>query len=212
MASNMEKFSYQSQSLEKEKEKLRSDLAVLEATEGYSKLTPRQQQIIRVSLCIQARAERDMHPNHKNDPWYYDWFKAEKFLPRYKKSLEHIQKWYCHASVAALETGDLSPSRPPNCPKEFFDAAYFEIHQESELKKVLEFFDYPSVVHIGCELGKERGEMTKQHTFLALGPNQKGDIIIWEKTKVRLPYRVTTLSQVYEDYSDSHCWGVRKLR
>ena len=175
-------------------------------------ITEKQREIIRVSLIVQARAERDMDPSHRNDPWHYDWHKRRGLRPRYSGSLEHIKRWYCHASVAAIENQDLSSFRPQDCPKEFFDAAYLAIHQEFELKKAVEFFGFPCVVHVSTELGNSYGETTKFHTFLALGHGPEGQIVVWEKKRIQLPYRVISLSQVYGDYPHAHYWGFRKLR
>src|SRR3989339_263798 len=212
MGRNMEKYSHKNVELGQEREKIVCDFAILEATEGFAQLTEKQREIIRVSLIVQARAERDMDPSHKNDPWYYDWRKRRGLRAKYQGSLEHIKQWYCHVAVAALENEDLSPTRPPNCKREFFDGAYLDIDQEFELRKAVEFFGYPCVVHVSTELGNSSGETTKFHTFLALGHGPKGEIVVWEKQRIGLPYRVVSLSQVYDDYSHAHFWGFRNLR
>lgn len=212
MGENMEKYTYKNKELEAEREKYRSDIATLEATEGWSLLTDRQREIIRTTLYLQARAQRDMHPDHKNDPWYYDWFKKANWTPKYQASMAHILNWYCHVAVYALENCDLSAEYPPDCPLEFFDGAYFEVRQYYEITKAIEFFGFPSVVHVSDENGNLSGEDKKYHTFVAMGHGINGEIVVWEKIRQREPYRVTTLKQVHNDYSNILYWGVRKLR
>ncbi len=208
----MEKITHRNPDLDKEQTKYRHDVAQLEVTEGYALLSEDQRAIIRSTLIVQIRAERDMDPTHKNDPWYYDWLKNRGHRPKYQKSLEHVKQWYCHAAVAALEGQGLSGTRPPNCQVDFFDGAYLPIDQEFELRKAVEFFGFPCVVHVSTELGNSSGEKTKYHTLLALGHDPEGQIVVWEKQRIGLPYRITQLSQVYEDYRHVHCWGFRKLR
>lgn len=208
----MEKFSHKNEALAVEMERIKRDLAILEATEGFARLTPRQQQIIRTSLFLQARAERDMHPNHKNDPWYYDWFKRSSHVPEYQESLSHVKHWYCHAAIASLESGQLSGDIPPEHPDSFFNAAYFVIHDIQELKQAISFFDFPTVVHVNSDSDNLIGEVSQYHSFLVLGYDQEKNIVVWEKEGFSYPYRITTLKQVYVEYNNFRYWGVRKLR
>ncbi len=198
--------------IELENNKYREDLAKLQETNGWYLLTPRQQKIIRACQLLQPRAERDMDPNHKNDPYYFDWFKKTEFRPQYQKSLEHIKNLYCHTAIYALENESISGEAPRHCPKEFFDAAYFMFTHEFELKKALEFFGFPCVVHASTENGNEYGETTKAHSFLVLGKDHRSDTVVWGKTRIKEPYKVTTLSQVFLDYPYIKYWGIRKLR
>lgn len=200
-------------SFEAEREKYRRDLASLEQTEGFGKLTPRQQQIIRVSLYLQARAERDMHPEHKNDPWYYDWFKSiSEFKPGYQECLHHIQEWYCHAAIASLESGSLQGMHPQPHPKKFFDAEYFEFKCEYDLERMINYFGFPTVVHINSKPANFVGEESQYHSFLALGYGPTKSILVWEKNGFNFPYRVVNLEEVYEEYQSFRYWGLRKLR
>jgi hypothetical protein len=209
----MEKYSYQNEALTVEKEKFKRDLAILEATEGFARLAPRQRKIIRASLILQARAERDMDPNHKNDPWYYDWHKRTGHRTRYRGSLEHIVQWDCHGAIACLESGKALGYEPPENPKEFFNADYFELANASEVEKAIETVGFPCVVHINEVLGNIAGEKTQWHSFLALGHDDRQSIVTWEKIGFYLPYRVARLNQVVDDYSaNAHYWGFRKLR
>lgn len=208
----MEKLIYRSQALASEKEKLRRDFALLQSTEGYSKLTPRQQEIIRVSLLLQARADRTLEVS-KPKSWPLRLFcqDSEVFFQN-PECQDHIESWYCHAAIASLESGQLSGDFPPKHPDSFFNAAYFEIHNIQEIKKAILFFGFPSVVHINSEPENLTGEDSQYHSFLALGYDQAKNIVVWEKEGFCYPYRITTLKQVYGEYKNFEYWGVRKLR
>ncbi|EKD53188.1 MAG: hypothetical protein ACD_61C00120G0002 [uncultured bacterium] len=209
----MEKYSYQNEAQEAEREKIKRDLAILEATEGFSLLTPRQRKIIRVSLLLQARAERDMDPYHKNDPWYYDWHKRSGYSPKYQGSLQHIIQWDCHGAIASLESGQPLGYEPPENPKAFYDAEYFELTNAYQVAQAIESVGFPCVVHVNEVLGNIDGEKTQWHSFLALGHDEHKNIVTWEKTGFNLPYRVARLNQVVDDYSvTTYYWGFRKLR
>ena len=186
---------------------------LLESTEGFPRLTAKQQQIIRTSLLLQARAERDMHPNHKNDPWYYDWLDRSPFRrPKFKQSLKHIEGWYCHAAIASLEIESLSGDRPPQILDKFFEAEYLKLESEYELERALRFFGFPAVVHVNSEQNNTAGESTQVHSFLALGYGPEQSIMVWEKNGFSFPYRVVNLEVVYEEYQSFRYWGLRKLR
>lgn len=206
----MEKFVYSSPELEAEREKFRQDIELLESTEGYPLLTLKQRQIIKVSLYLQDRAERAMHPLHINDPYYHDWNRAK--TEPYKLSLDHINNWYCHTAVDGLEHKKISGARPQVCAKKFFDGKYFLVDDPLTLKEKIEAFGFPCVVHVGGENGNKNGEDGRLHTFLALGHDSEGGIVVWEKVKIRQPYRVTGLEQVYGNYGHGLFWGIRKLR
>lgn len=207
MANNMETYNYRSMESEVRRDKTISSLVALESTEGYWLLTPKQRQIIRVSLFIQERAERGMHPSHKNDSWYYDWKKENS----YQKSLDHIGYWYCHAAVSGLEKEKYSGTCPPPCSHEFFNGQYFIASNVDQVSEVVEEFGFPCVVHIGGENGNFHGETNRYHTFLALGHDQDGKILIWEKIRKGEPYRIATLNDVFKSYGKDLFWGVRKI-
>jgi len=209
-----EKYRYQDENLEQEKVRLKRDLALLEATKGYSMLSDTQKELIRITLYLQARAERDMHPEHINDPWYYDWMvKDGSKEAKYQNSLKHIKRWNCHGAIAALERGNLSILEdPPENTREFFNAHYAKIKNESEIRAIIETIGYPCVVHVNEELGNTYGEETQWHSFLALGEISGGKIITWEKIGFELPYRVAFLSNIFFEYDYAEYWGFRKLR
>lgn len=212
MGESMEKFVYHTTELETEREKYRRDLTILEGTEGWQLLTDRQRQIIQTTLYLQNRSERDMDPVHKNDPWYFDWFKKTKYIPQYQASLGHVKRWYCHAAIASLENGSLTGIRPPKHPIAFFDASYLKISDIKELKTALESTQFPAVTHVSLEPANIKGEDPVYHSFLSLGHDSNHDIVVWDKEGFGFPYRVTTLKTIYDEYCSFSYWGIRKLR
>jgi hypothetical protein len=209
----MEKFVYRSEALARERRSYWEAISLLESTEGFSILTAKQRQVIRVSLCLQDRSDRDDESTFTTKNWFLDFFRRrESQVQKYTDSTEHIINWYCHAAIASLESGCLGGDEPPDHPLEFFDATYFEAHTEYELRQAVKFIGFPSVVHVNLDSDNVRGEDSQYHSFLVLGHDKNKNIIIWDKEGYGYPYRVTTLAQVYSEYDDFEYWGVRKLR
>ena len=67
-------------------EKLKGDIGVLKVTEGWARLSPRQQKIIEHSLYVQTRTERTD-------------------ARQYPDSHDRTAEWYCHAAIWSLEHG-----------------------------------------------------------------------------------------------------------
>lgn len=197
-----------------ERQKIADDLTVLQNTEGYSLLSERQKQIIRVALYIQARSKRkdSIEETNKFMSLYRTFLNVKKGQDIYRESRLHIEQWYCHGAIAALEAGCFAGEEPEDNPIDFFDAAYFAVNDEYDVKKAIEFFGFPCVVHVNEEKENFKGEDTQYHSFLALGHGEDNKIIVWDKQGFRCPYRVTTLSEVFEEYGPNYFWGVRKLR
>ncbi len=209
----MEKYIYQTPELEVEREKYRIEISVLESTEGWIELSDGQKEILRVTLYLQTRAQRDMDPDHKNDPWYYDWFRRDKqYTPKYQESLKNIKRWCCHTAVQSLENVDLSGEYPKDPPINFFDADYTSIKSIDGLVEAVESIGFPAVVHISMKPKNKTGRAQQCHSFVIMGHNKSNNLIVWEKQDFHLPYRVTTLIDVYEQYRAIEFWGIRKLR
>jgi len=202
--------------LSDEKEEINRDLQILEKTEGYSSLSVRQKQIIRVSLAVQARANREGVTNYCVNKGIIR--RVRRFLnrtseeTRYQASGRHVIRWYCHGAIASLEGEDFEGEWPKDNPIEFFNASYFEVASEYDVKKAIEYYGFPSVVHVNEASDNLEGEDSQYHSFLALGHNEDGEIVVWHKEGFRYPYKVTTLHSVYEVYGPSYFWGVRKLK
>lgn len=208
----MEKSIYRTPELAVERDQYQKTLEILRSLEGYQALTPKQQEVIRTSLYLQDRAERDMPEGHKNDPWYYDWKKCIGLKPEFKGSLEHIKYWNCHRAIASLESCKLSNPALPKHPISFFNADYYPISNQGELELHLIEHVFPAVVHVSDCDGNRYGEDQMFHSFLALGYLDTGDLIVWDKVDFKLPYRLAKLKDVYEHFRSIPFWGIRKLR
>lgn len=202
--------------LSDEKKEIDHDLHVLERTEGFADLSDRQKQIIRVTLAVQARANRESVTSTYQNLGMVD--RVKRFLnnrnedSRYCDSRTHITRWYCHGAIASLEEEEFSGDWPKDNPVHFFDAAYHNVNDELEVKKAIEFCGFPCVVHVNDDSNNNKGEETQYHSFLALGHNDSGEIVVWHKEGFDYPYQVTTVSEVFDQYGPRYHWGVRKLR
>lgn len=207
-------------------------MSVLRQTEGWSKLTERQQQIIKVSLYIQQRAERgtdwaskqaivspETHATnvvtikHKGDLRLTreDGSTVGVEKRKYEQSQNRIVDWNCHAAVASLEGWDLSDDMPSKIDNDFFKAEYQEANNKEELENQISNFDFPCVVHVNLEPNNQ-DKYVARHSFLVLGRDNEDTLVVWDKQGYRYPYRVTTLDKVYQEYKDDRFWGIRKLR
>ncbi len=183
-------------------EKLNEDIALFESMEGWKKLSRRQQRMIIASIYIQSRAERTIEMTNAQN-----------------KSTEHVMQWYCHAAVWNLEKEQsLLDDGPPldSIEEEFFAGEYETPESLQAITQAIRKVGFPAVVHIAQELPPLT--LLQRHTFLALGVQADGDIIVWEKEwdrtesdPAKLPYRRNSLSRIYKEYKDVPYWGVRQL-
>ena len=186
--------------ISEEQKKIQKDMEVVESTEGFFSLTERQKSIIKQSLYLQARAERAMklddYIKHKN-----------------KNSYNYVASRNCHSAVFSLEKENLQgTSEEAKADPDFFKAEYVSVKEISELKKQIEEFGFPCVLHIGTSSSQD--PYGKAHSSLVLGHNKEDEIILWEKEsyEVRNPYHIITLDQIYDTYGDIFYYGLRKLR
>lgn len=215
---------------------IRSETSRLESLEGYNKLTDYQQRLIKASLYIQARAERgtDFSSNFaiesaKNnyvtdetrilskeslDYMFKSGSGPNPALRKYESSQNFIGEWYCHAAIAALEAQSSISAEPSTIPENFFEAEYRIIRAYQQAQDLIDAHGYPCVVHIALSqpANFNEGHNTVAHSFLALGKNEEGNIIIWDKKNFELPFRTTTLQNVYDTYGPDWVYGVRDLR
>lgn len=188
----------------KEDIKFEFDIHDLEQTEGYAKLTPRQQQMIRVSLLVTERDDRRGNP----------------------ESRKHIADHNCHGSIVGLERENFFNAEAEGLPEGFFNAKYSEINVPTgkeiaeNLKGRIIEVGFPCVVHVsdnpkaltpGYVIGSHE-KARPAHSFLVLGEDRRGNTLIWDKEGFSRPYRIMTLRQVCEDNWDHTIWGVRSLR
>ncbi|OGG50304.1 hypothetical protein A2763_01415 [Candidatus Kaiserbacteria bacterium RIFCSPHIGHO2_01_FULL_54_36] len=178
-------------------EKLQGDIEALRATEGWTRLSPRQQKLIEHSLYLQTRAER---PD------------AEQ----YPESKERTAEWYCHAAIWSLEhEHSLTVDAPEldTIEEPFYDGEYLKANSFDALRDALTKAGFPQVVHIAQ--APPPLTLLQSHTFLALGTDPTGDVVVWEKAAAQLPFQRSTLSKIYSEYTKDqkeYYWGIRPLR
>ena len=183
--------------ISEEQKKIQKNIEVLQATEGFSRLTEKQKSIIKQSLYLQVRAERGRK----------EWEPGE--LRHYKNSEDRIDSTNCHSAVLSLEKEDLQElSKNKKSYPSFFEAEYFPIETIDELKKQIEKFGFPCVLHI-----RRNSSSDEMHSSLVLGYDTQGKIVLWEKKgyEMKNPYQVITLDEIYSNYGNKY-YGLRKLR
>jgi hypothetical protein len=179
------------ESLSKERDDFWQEINILQNTEGFPCLTPKQQKIIICSLYLQDRSERDIH--------------------NYVVSNHFLYENFCHKAIQALENNN-SLLQEEDLPADFFQADYYPIWNKSQAVQHIESLSFPTVVHIQRRLQTFIFEQP-QHTFLALGHNKEGEIVIWEKEGLGdFPFRITNVEAELNYYGNDKFWGVRKLK
>lgn len=194
---------------EKEREKI---YAQLEKLEGFQKLNERQQRYIKNSFYVDQRARRLENLDSMDD---------------YKASDHHMDFWYCHAAAAAVEEAVAGPRTAPY-DGSFFEGNYVALPKHRPRQHVENLIDkagFPCVVLMSQNETYEHGLSVEEleddqiHSFLALGRNEAGEIMIWEKQGLASPYRLVPLQKVFEDYDYSppfdysrYFWAARPLR
>lgn len=147
---------------------------------------------------------------HNLEPDYY----LDPKKRPYRTSQNHVSNWYCHPSVYALETENIPGVKPDNVPDSFFQAEYKYGETLTELEARIETIGLPCIVHV-TEIPENvnEGPHTK-HSMLVFGRDNQGEMVCWEKEGYKVPFRVVSLSKVFEEYNRmwKRHWGVRKLR
>lgn len=179
-------------------EKLKADMETLRTTEGWPKLSPRQQKIIEHSLYAQTRAERTDAQG-------------------YTDSQDRTAEWYCHAAIWSLEhEHSLTVEAPEfdDIEEPFYDGDYSKPNSFDSLRDAIIKAGFPLVVHVAQV--PPPLTLLQSHTFLALGTDSTGDVVVWEKADKRLPFQRSTLSKLYGEYTaedqKEYYWGIRPLR
>ncbi|MCA9354571.1 MAG: hypothetical protein KC877_03575 [Candidatus Kaiserbacteria bacterium] len=219
-----------------QREKLYSSI---QQTEGFGKLSDRQQKLIRASIYTQQRAERLNDPAseqavqserqgyymgdestkvleeehlqqmHEQEPDFY----LDPDSRAYKRSQNYVANWYCHPSIYALETEDISGDTPNEVPEGFFEAEYKINESLSELEERIQKVGIPCIIHISTESKNSNWSFSTKHSLLVLGRDPEGKMLCWEKEGNMYPFRITPLEEVFNYYNKTwpmH-WGVRKL-
>jgi len=228
------KESYET-SIPKERERLQEQYEILESTDGFQDLSERQQRLLKASLYLQERAERlsdkasEQAVISKRQGYFIEttkildeedlkeMYKREPELllnpetRKYRNSQNRIANWYCHASIYSLENEKIGSIKPEDIPDNFFAADYEKVEKIDDARALILESGFPSIVHISDDKNNFNDGWHQKHSFLALGKNEDGDIVLWEKEGFNLPFHITTLSQIYKDYCFGHYWGTRKL-
>lgn len=184
--------------------------AELEKLVGFQKLNERQQRYIKDSFYAEQRARRLTNPDSMDD---------------YSASDLHMDFWYCHAAAAAVEEAVVGQRVEPY-DGSFFEGNYIPLskeHPEKDVEDLIVSAGFPCVVLMSMEAEHEPNlpidelENDQVHSFLALGRNEAGEIMIWEKQGLASPYRLVPLQEVFKDYSapfdyTAYFWAARPLR
>lgn len=220
-------------------ENIRADWDRIRSIEGYKNLTPRQRRLILLSLYAQERAtrgtlrgsdeasedalertsntikiQREIELELENGNFYEHTPQSRQ----YRESQNLVSEMYCHISISDLERERLvfNPRRKKKYPsvhwtqtsrKEYYTATFEHILSLEEIRTFLlsqKFF--PLVVFVGSSTEEI------SHSLVALGQEKEnGELLVWEKMNFRLPFHITTLSEVFSRYKDFHYWGARPL-
>jgi hypothetical protein len=204
----------------------------LEQTEGWERLTEKQQNMLRASFRIQSRAYRGTDEASFSRISHQKGIRAiEEESPNvpaenmYRFSQNVVSRMFCHLAVTLVEKERL-PDRDL-IEKYFFNERdslpikewkeYFSV----EWKKIAHIYDlikdntFPLVLYFDkyeeSEIqNKEHIRSYATHSCIAMG-EENGDILIWEKVSRRFPFQLTKLQTILERYPFvTHC-AVRPL-
>lgn len=173
-------------------------MEALRVTEGWARLSPRQQKIIEHSLYGQTRAERTDATRHAD-------------------SQDRTAEWYCHAAIWSLEhERSLTVEAPEidTIEESFYDGEYFKTDSFDSLRDAIIKKGFPLVVHVAQ--APPPLTLLQSHTFLALGTDGAGDVVVWEKVAEKKPFQCSILSKIYNEYTakdqKTYYWGMRRLQ
>ncbi len=217
----------------------RKTMEMVRGTEGFARLTPRQQKIIRQSFYIQSRASRISPEQIKEKERAKDlsdksWslLTRKPYIERtpeemrvieegvrafdrvssnahYQPSVLHIRDWYCHVAIQNLEREQGLYAATPERPPAEFFDA--EYRQYTSAADLRIFLENFGFPSV--LFAKYIHDQAVDHTCLVLGHNSHGDIIVWEKEDAQRPYQTATLDEVFTRYAgDAYSWGFRALR
>jgi hypothetical protein len=209
---NAEKIVGQKSFINKEIRERKKFLAKAQETEGWSKLSEKQQKMLEISLFVQDRDNR-------------------RDRSKYLQSHEYVQKYYCHGAIYALENNFLF--RPKDLKKEeetkirtkdFYQTKYVNINYYEKSKKEILKHDFPCVLHLAIfdplikryfnlEMMNDKKEDKEnkningywdsviKHSLLVLGESKdKKEIVIWNKVGYCFDFEINNWRNTYYDY------------
>lgn len=186
--------------LKQEVSERNEDFNLLESLEGFKRLSVWQRRIIKASLFITDR---------------YNRIESIRRYVKYKPSREHMESFFCHAAAYFLEHGEVVLYRDKETESKFIEAEYLPVINPDidQVKNYISQIGLPCVVVISSFRDKKKNPYRSMHTFIALGLDDKENVITWDKEGYGYPYRIITLEEIYEFYKKYKKikWGVRKI-
>lgn len=218
--------------IEKEVDHWNEQQKRLEQTEGWERLSEKQQNMLRASFRIQSRAYRGTDEvsfsriSHQKEMQVIEEESREVLVESaYRLSQNTIARVFCHLAVALVEKERLPDrgtirkyffierdSLPIKEWKEYFSVEWKQIAYIHEL---LQNNTFPAVLYFDkCEESELQNRKDVQihstHACIAMG-KEDGDVLVWEKVSRRFPFQLAKLQTVLERYPFvTHC-AVRPL-
>lgn len=180
----------------------------LDALEGFQRLSPTQQRMIKGSLYIRQRTDREP----RKGTFFEDLTDSS-----YALSKTHRNQFFCHGAVFYLENELPVAIKPAQVDPYQHEDQYQKIEQAQiyeNLHAAIATVGVPCVLRLNYKAEKPDAPRQYEalHTLIALGTDASGEMMIWEKTGYREPYRYTTLRKVQENsFSGFRNWTVRPL-
>lgn len=177
---------------------LKKEISLLKSVPELNLFSKRQQKLMIVSLYLSYRSLRKSTTKS---------FERVKLSDPYYTTANFIDIWFCHASVRAIVEQNFSEELLFLTPDSFFEANYTKnkVQTVQSATNLFEKAQMPSIVHLAQ---MEKNKYGPIHSFIALGKNQNGEIITWEKEAAYLPFKVSTISLIHA-YYPSQYWGIK---
>lgn len=183
----------------------KEQLAELEETEGWARLSKKQQTMILASLSVQRRNDSGRYPYSMN------------------RTREVVREYFCHFSVRSLELeevpdlGEYRKLREKAETNKFFGDYFENISWQEGICNASDFEqeELPQVLYIGRKRGEpgfSREFVWKYHSCVVLGSGDEGDLLVWEKIAEKKPFALSNLRDVVERYPDANQFAYRPLK
>jgi hypothetical protein len=213
-----------SMNIEQEIADVKRDIELLASTEGWSKLSQKQQEYLKTSLYVSRRAMRER--GDRNQQRYESNFRGlgetgllqRGQIPKnsapsgYDNSQDRIASWNCAHSIFVLENDGVETLPTPKVDSDFSNSEYHLCPSQSDLELRIDGMGFPCIVHLSEAIDNSKYDEDEMvHSFLVLGKNNE-KYICWEKVRPGLPYKVRGLNEIFELNRDYRYWGVRELR
>jgi len=129
----------------------------------------------------------------------------------HKPSVDFIDKWYCHAAIAAIEYGEYSPKILAKIPPSFIKCDFYHNEVVIDWYRIYsQFISLKTATAIHLMNMESDGSYLICHTILFLGFTNLGQAVFWEKKAATQPFRLSTLETIIEDYPN-YFWGFHSI-